>query len=139
MDDQDQAPAWRQKNPKSPEPEQRPTVVEARDVTPASPRGPPRLIKRAEVLRRIAKSKSWLYPAVAAGEFPAPVETGPNSVAWIEDEVSGWIQQRIAARDARGLSPRPGLTAANQKLAENPDLRNRRGRGRLESDSGNEN
>jgi len=35
-----------------------------------------------------------------AGKFPKRVQLGPNSVAWVEDELIRWQQERIAARDS---------------------------------------
>lgn len=34
-----------------------------------------------------------------AGRFPRRVQLGPNSVAWVEDEIIDWQAERIAARD----------------------------------------
>ena len=36
-----------------------------------------------------------------AGRFPKRVQLGPNSVAWVEDEIIAWQAERIAARDPR--------------------------------------
>jgi prophage regulatory protein len=33
--------------------------------------------------------------------FPKPIELGPQSVAWYEDEVLDWIAQRKVEREAR--------------------------------------
>jgi prophage regulatory protein len=35
-----------------------------------------------------------------AGRFPKRVQLGPNSVAWLEDELIAWQTERIAAREA---------------------------------------
>jgi prophage regulatory protein len=34
-----------------------------------------------------------------ADRFPKRVQLGPNSVAWVEDEIIAWQAERIAARD----------------------------------------
>lgn len=34
-----------------------------------------------------------------AGRFPKRVQLGPNSVAWLEDEIIAWQAERISARD----------------------------------------
>lgn len=34
-----------------------------------------------------------------AGRFPKRVQLGPNSVAWLEDEVIAWQAERIAQRE----------------------------------------
>ncbi len=55
------------------------------------------LLRLPEVLRRVGASRSWLYAAIAAGSFPAPVRLGANAVAWREDEVTAWIETRPRA------------------------------------------
>lgn len=42
-----------------------------------------------------------------AGRFPKRVQLGPNSVAWVEDEIIAWQAERIAARDR----PKPAEAA----------------------------
>ena len=40
-----------------------------------------------------------LMRLVREGRFPKPVRLGPNSIAFVTEEVSAWIEQRIAERD----------------------------------------
>jgi prophage regulatory protein len=44
-------------------------------------------------------SPSNLDRKVKAGDFPAPVKLGPNTVAWLSAEVIAWGDARIAERD----------------------------------------
>ena len=46
-----------------------------------------RLLPTKQVLGRMGWSRTTLWRRVRAGEFPAPVRTGPNSIAWYDDEV----------------------------------------------------
>ncbi len=46
-----------------------------------------RLLRTKTVLVRMGWSRTTLWRRVRAGKFPAPVSTGPNSVAWFDDEV----------------------------------------------------
>ena len=51
-------------------------------------RSPGRRILRAKtVTARMGWSRTTLWRRVRAGEFPAPVQTGPNAVGWFDDEV----------------------------------------------------
>lgn len=59
------------------------------------------LIRRPTILARTGMCNSSLHNAIVAGTFPAPVPTGPRTVAWVESEVNGWIEARIAERNAR--------------------------------------
>jgi prophage regulatory protein len=46
-----------------------------------------RLLSPKQVMGRMDWSRTTLWRRVVAGEFPAPVKTGPNSTAFYEDEV----------------------------------------------------
>lgn len=58
------------------------------------------LIRRREVERLTALSRSRIYALMAAGDFPKPVQLGVMSVAWLEAEIHEWIASRIADRKA---------------------------------------
>ncbi|NVF13751.1 helix-turn-helix transcriptional regulator [Vreelandella maris] len=57
------------------------------------------LLKRPEVRKRTTLSDSSLYRLIENGEFPRPIQLNPNgrAVAWLENEVETWIEQRIEA------------------------------------------
>lgn len=40
----------------------------------------------------VGLGKTKLYEMMAAGQFPAPVELGPNSVGWRADEIKAWVE-----------------------------------------------
>ena len=40
---------------------------------------------------------SWLYEGMAEGRIPRPVRIGPNSVAWVTEEIRRDIASKIAA------------------------------------------
>lgn len=46
---------------------------------------------------RTGLSRSSIYLQISEGKFPKPIALGPRAVGWIEDEISEWIEQRIAA------------------------------------------
>ena len=55
-----------------------------------------RLIRLPEVMARVGLSRSTIYNRIADGTFIAPVRLGEKSVAWLESDIDGWIQDRIA-------------------------------------------
>lgn len=55
------------------------------------------LIRRPEVERLTALSRSRIYDLMRQGAFPKPVALGSMSVAWLEVEIHEWIAARIAA------------------------------------------
>lgn len=54
------------------------------------------LIRRKEVERLTALSRSRIYDLMKQGSFPTPVTLGSMSVAWLEIEIHQWIAARIA-------------------------------------------
>lgn len=54
------------------------------------------LIRRKEVEKLTALSRSRIYDLMKIGKFPKPVQLGAMSVAWLEIEVREWIACHIA-------------------------------------------
>lgn len=59
-----------------------------------------RLIRLREVRELTGLSRSYIYALAGDGRFPKSVALVPGgtSRAWVEAEVSSWIEQRIAER-----------------------------------------
>ena len=58
-----------------------------------------KLIKLPKVMAKTGLSRSHLYALAQQGEFPKPIKLSERSSAWVESEVDGWIEERIAERD----------------------------------------
>ena len=54
------------------------------------------LIRRKDVEKRTALSRSRIYALMAANSFPKPIRLGSMTVAWLEVEINDWIAARIA-------------------------------------------
>lgn len=65
-----------------------------------SPQKPLTLLRREEVKRRTGLSTSGLYKLMAEGRIARPVKISERCVAWVEEEVQEFIQERIIERDA---------------------------------------
>lgn len=63
-----------------------------------------RLLKRQDVESKTGLSRSSIYAAVKAGNFPEPISIGAHRVAWLEAEVDQWIISRISQRERKKLS-----------------------------------
>ena len=46
-----------------------------------------RILRAKQVMSRMGWSRTTLWRRVRDGQFPAPVETGPNTNGWFDDEV----------------------------------------------------
>ena len=42
-------------------------------------------------MSRLRMSRSSIYAKIQRGEFPRPVELGPNSRGWVEAEITEWL------------------------------------------------
>lgn len=51
-------------------------------------------MRRAEVLELLGVSRQTLYNWMNKGEFPAPVQIGPNAVRWRNGDVADWLASR---------------------------------------------
>jgi len=63
-----------------------------------------RFLRLPEVLNMTALSRSSVYRLMNAGTFPASIQLSAKSIAWVEEEVQNWIEQRIAKRDSSSTS-----------------------------------
>ena len=52
------------------------------------------IIRGHAVCEKVQKSRVQIWRDVRAGTFPAPVDLGPNSVGWFEDEIDAWLASR---------------------------------------------
>jgi prophage regulatory protein len=55
-----------------------------------------RFIKRQEVESITGLSCTEIYRRIAASNFPKQIMLGPKSVVWVEAEIFGWMNDRIA-------------------------------------------
>jgi prophage regulatory protein len=54
-----------------------------------------RMIRLPEVVRRTALSRSQIYRLIELGTFPRQIPLGERAAGWIEEEVNGWLRERI--------------------------------------------
>ncbi|MNW18653.1 Prophage CP4-57 regulatory protein (AlpA) [compost metagenome] len=52
-----------------------------------------------QVCEMCGLSRSAIYGRIKLGLFPAQVQLGPKSVAWLASDISNWMRDRIAARN----------------------------------------
>ncbi|MBB4863309.1 prophage regulatory protein [Pseudomonas nitritireducens] len=58
-----------------------------------------RFMRLDEVLYTTGLGKNTLYRRIREGSFPKQVRIGPNSVAWRQSDVEGWMQKIAASND----------------------------------------
>ena len=57
----------------------------------------PAIYREKDVLALVRISKATLWRWRKAGEFPHPIQLGPNTVAWRRIEIDEWISSRPLA------------------------------------------
>ena len=66
---------------------------------PSEPRtqhvGPPRLLRFPAVRGRTGLSRSTIWRLERRGAFPRHRRISPNAVAWLEQDVSEWIESKV--------------------------------------------
>lgn len=67
----------------------------------------PRLISLNEVCEISSLSRTAINKMRARGEFPSEVRLGERRVAFVRNEVYGWLQDRIDARTEGGRRKSP--------------------------------
>ncbi|MBF8774450.1 helix-turn-helix transcriptional regulator [Pseudomonas juntendi] len=50
-----------------------------------------RFMRIGEVVRVTALSRNTIYKRMREGTFPKQVRLGPNSVAWLQSDISAWM------------------------------------------------
>jgi prophage regulatory protein len=63
---------------------------------PPLPNGP-RMLRLADVVKKVGLSRASIYKMISASCFPQPRRLGPNSVRWVDVEVDEWLRARELA------------------------------------------
>ncbi len=66
--------------------------------TPSNPNR--RFLRIKEVSFKVGLGRSAIYDKIKQAKFPAPVSIGDRAVAWLSDEITAWIDGRVAASRA---------------------------------------
>ena len=61
---------------------------------------PLKLLRFPVVREMTGLSRSTIWRLERRGEFPRHHRIAPNVVAWVEEDVIGWIEERTAARQS---------------------------------------
>jgi prophage regulatory protein len=58
---------------------------------------PQQIIRLPEVIKTTGLAKSTIYKLIAENRFPKQIRLTEKSAGWIKQEVSDWVNDRIAA------------------------------------------
>ena len=56
------------------------------------------ILRLPAVLKQTGLSRSTIYEMIDRGDFPQQVKLGRRAVGWIAEDVSDWIQSRVASQ-----------------------------------------
>jgi len=57
-----------------------------------------RFLRLPQVRERTGVSRSFVYQGAKNGTFPRPIKLGERAVAWLESEITAWVEARKANR-----------------------------------------
>jgi prophage regulatory protein len=55
------------------------------------------IIRKRGLIQRLGISEATLWRWARTGRFPKPIQLGPNTVGWIEADVTAWIEAKKLA------------------------------------------
>lgn len=55
------------------------------------------ILRLPAVKARSGLSRSSIYLRISKGEFPRSISLGGRAVGWLEEDVDGWLEERILA------------------------------------------
>lgn len=55
------------------------------------------LLNAKDLIKKVRKSRSWIYNEIAAGRFPRPIKIGARAVVWRESDVFAWLESHVEA------------------------------------------
>ncbi|WP_269514136.1 helix-turn-helix transcriptional regulator [Brevundimonas subvibrioides] len=58
-----------------------------------------KLLRLPQVIERTSLRRSTIYEKMGNGSFPKPVKLNLRANGWLESEVNGWVEARIAERE----------------------------------------
>ncbi len=58
-----------------------------------------KFLKIQTVISMTSLSRSSIYAAIRAGAFPAQIQLGERSVAWLESDIQNWMESCINNRN----------------------------------------
>ena len=61
---------------------------------------PEKFLMLSQVRDIVPYSASHLWRLERSGQFPRRVRLGGNRVAWLQSEVIGWVEAKLAARNS---------------------------------------
>jgi prophage regulatory protein len=98
-----------------------PASLHKEDFMSRSEQGSPEeviFLRLPEVKTATGLSKSSLYALIRANSFPAPVQLGPRTVAWVKAEVKQWADERVLA--SRSANAHTGNKKMPQRAISRP-------------------
>jgi prophage regulatory protein len=82
-----------------------------------------RLLRLPEVKEKVGLSRTAIYRLIAEGQFPRQVCIGPRTVAWCQEDLEAWIEQRIQGALSEPAGSRLSPTSdSNSRPGDGPAL-----------------
>ena len=53
------------------------------------------ILRLLAVMSLTGLGRSTIYAKIAEEKFPKPIHLGTRSVGWLEDDIKGWLSERV--------------------------------------------
>ena len=64
------------------------------------------ILRGPAVMEMTGLSRTSIWRRERRGDFPRRIRLGPNSVGWMSDEVTAWVERQRERRADKGNDPR---------------------------------
>lgn len=54
------------------------------------------ILRIQHVIEYVGTSRSFIYRAVASGDFPKPIQLGARAIGWRIDDIEAWMSKKEA-------------------------------------------
>ena len=62
------------------------------------------ILRCKDVSKKTGLPRTTIYDMIKERLFPAPIQLGPRTTGWVEDEIEDWLLEKVKERDKLTLS-----------------------------------
>ena len=58
-----------------------------------------RILRCKDVIKKTGLPRTTIYDMVRDKIFPSPIQLGPRTTGWVEEEIEKWLLEKVRMRD----------------------------------------
>ena len=63
-----------------------------------------KILRCKDVTVKTGLPRTTIYEMIKEKLFPAPIQLGPRTTGWVEDEIDDWLLEKVKERDTVACS-----------------------------------